>query len=124
MHRARIALFNKRNAYNKVRGLTNKKYRKCNDMETLPFCSTTVHYNLYKKRHSAVVDRIKKAAMSRWSAVREDRAVGSDNLRPDLVLKKIHELLILGITVPFENGTEAFVVARRTNEEKYRELAL
>lgn len=52
--------------------------------------------------------------MGMWCTVSDDRAVGSAILRPDLVLKKNRDLLILDVTVPFENGLEAFAVVRRT----------
>lgn len=73
-----------------------------------------VHSTLYKKSHNAVVQRIKRAVMGMWCTVSDDRAVGSAILRPDLVLKKNRDLLILDVTVPFENGLEAFAVVRRT----------
>lgn len=62
--------------------------------------------------------------MGRWSIVSEDRAVGNGRQRQDLVLKKNRDLLILDITVPFENGADAFDVARKTKEDKYRQLAI
>lgn len=66
-----------------------------------------------------VVERIKKAVMGRWSIISEDQVVRSANVRPDLVLKKNNDILILDITVPFENGLEVLTEARRLKEEKY-----
>lgn len=60
-----------------------------------------------------VVERIKKAAMGRWSLIGEDQVVGSSNVRPDLVLKKNNDILILDITVPFGNGLGALTEARK-----------
>lgn len=50
-------LAHKMNAYNKARGHTNKKCRKCHDLETLPHVLNhcMVLSTLYKKRHNAVV---------------------------------------------------------------------
>lgn len=49
VHRARLGLFNKLNAINKARGHTNKKCRKCTQMETLPHVLNhcMVHSTLY-----------------------------------------------------------------------------
>lgn len=38
----------------------------------------------------------------------EDMAVGGINISPGFVLKKNNYILILNVTVPFENGLEAF----------------
>lgn len=39
-----------------------------------------------------------------------------------MVLKKGNNILILDITVYFENGLNAFVETRRLKEEKYRNI--
>lgn len=82
-----------------------------------------VHSTLYKKRHDAVVNRVKKAAINRWEVMTENQVIGSGNLKPDLVLKKGKEVLILDVTVSFENGLEAFTVARIRKEIKYKGIA-
>lgn len=60
--------------------------------------------------------------MDRWAVLGEDWVMGTENLRPDLVIQKNNEILILDITVPFENGLEAFAEARRIKERKYCNL--
>lgn len=124
VHRARLGLLNKLNAYNHSWGHTNKKCHKCLKEETLPhvlnYCM--YHSTLYKRRHNAVVDRIKKVALGRWNVISEDRTVGGTNHSPDLVLRKGNDILILDIMCPFENGLEAFEQARKEKEDKYAEI--
>lgn len=71
-----------------------------------------------------MVERINKAAMGRWIVIGEDQVVGTTNRRrPDLILKKGNDILILDVTCPFENGLQAFQDARKEKEEKYVEVA-
>lgn len=72
--------------------------------------------------HNAVDVRIKIAATDLWTIISEDRAKGSANLRPDLVLKKNNYILIKDITIPFENGLEALEEARQRKFDKYSDL--
>lgn len=53
----------------------------------------------------------------------EDHVVGTEDLRPDLVVRKGKDLIIFDVMVPFENGLEAFDEARRLKVEKYKNLA-
>lgn len=53
----------------------------------------------------------------------EDQIIGRQNLRPDLIVSKRNDIIIFDITVPLDNGLEAFEVARRAKVEKYKELA-
>ena len=55
------------------------------------------------KRHNDIVERIKRAAMDRWEVIGENQKFGAEDLRPDLVLKKDNDMLILDVTVQFEN---------------------
>lgn len=48
----------------------------------------------------------------------EDRVVGTQNLRPDLVVHKGNDI-IFDITVPFDNGLEAFDSTRKEKTEIY-----
>lgn len=126
IHRARLGLFSNLNAYNHASGHNNKNCRRCPKLETLPHVLNHCmkHSTLYKRRHNAVVERIKKAAMGRWIVIGEDQVVGTtNNRRPDLVLRKGNDIMILDITCPFENGLQAFQDARKEKEDKYAELA-
>lgn len=49
--------------------------------------------------------------------------MGSENLRPDLVVQKGNDIIIFDVTVPFENGFQAFEDDRKNKVEKYRNLA-
>lgn len=53
----------------------------------------------------------------------ENQVVGTQNLRPDLVIQKDRDIIIIDVTVPFENGMVAFDNAREAKETKYNELA-
>lgn len=57
-----------------------------------------------------------------WTIVGEDKVVGSENLRPDLVIRKGKETIIFDVTVPFEDGPQAIESARRKKVEKYKNL--
>ncbi|XP_070385103.1 uncharacterized protein [Dermacentor albipictus] len=49
----------------------------------------------------------------------ENQVVGTTSLKPDLVLARGEEALILDICCPFENRLQAFQDARKAMEEKY-----
>lgn len=72
-----------------------------------------------KRRHNAIVNRIKKACADRWTVLSEDRVVGSENRRPDLVIQKGNDVIIIDVTVPFHNGLDAFQDARNEKIQKY-----
>lgn len=82
-----------------------------------------VHSTLMKKRHDAIIERLNKAAGSRWTIQGENQVVDVGNLRPDLLLKKGNDILIIDVTVPFENGLEALEDARKEKLENYSDLA-
>lgn len=85
--------------------------------------SLMVNSTLYKKRHNAMVGRNKKATSDRWNVESEDQAVGGTRFSPDLVLKKDKDIIFIDMTIPFENGPDAFEVARKAEGEKYDVLA-
>ena len=60
--------------------------------------------------------------MGRWEVIGEDQRLGTENLRPELVLKKENDILIVDITVPLENGLKSFEDARLVKEAKYSNL--
>lgn len=53
----------------------------------------------------------------------EDQVIGKQNLRPDLDFRKGKTLFFFYVTVPFDNGLDAFQEARRIKVDKYKELA-
>lgn len=128
VHRARLSLFNL-NAYNRPSrnkpGPVDKRCRRCGQPETLPHVldHCMAHSTLMKKRHNAIIDRVKKACGDRWTIVSEDRAVGNSNLRPDLVIQKGSDMIVIDVTVPFDNGLEAFEKARQEKIRKYTGIA-
>lgn len=65
---------------------------------------------------------IKKAAANRLAILGEDREIGNQNLRSDLVIQKDNEIIIFDVTVPFDNDLKDFEGARRLKKEKYRQL--
>lgn len=80
----------------------------------------------YRRRHNALVDRIKTAALGRhWKVTAENQRVprADSVLKPDLVIEKDNELLIIDVTCPFENTEAAFTEARTEKEMKYADLA-
>ncbi|KAF6212109.1 hypothetical protein GE061_012629 [Apolygus lucorum] len=73
-----------------------------------------------QNRHNAIVARIKNAAAYRsWEVMGENTSVDGSLLRPDLTLKKGRQILIIDVTVPFENRPEAFAAARDEKMRKY-----
>lgn len=70
------------------------------------------------KRHNLIVNRLKQAAGKRCSIVRENQRVADSTLRPDLLLVKDGHALIIDATVTFENGPEAFNLARKSKNTK------
>lgn len=66
---------------------------------------------------------LKKAAEGWWTVLGENQVVGTQNLRPDRVICKENEIIIIDVTVPFENGLQAFERARNEKLEKYDALA-
>ncbi|XP_054720789.1 uncharacterized protein LOC129230414 [Uloborus diversus] len=123
VHRARLGLV-PLNAYK--HGPNNcKRCRKCGSpLEILPhvICHCRQFSRQWTARHNKVVDRLVKAASERWEVYSENRPLMGSNLRPDIVLRKDDNFLLLDVTVCFDNGQEAFDAARRRKEEKYAPL--
>lgn len=128
VHRARLGLFSLngyRRPIRKKPGPVNKQCRRCKETETRPHVldHCWVHITLYKKRHNAIIKRLKKAIASKWVILVEDRVVGNQNLRLDLVIQNFNQIYIVDVTVPFDNGLKAFDDARLGKMNKYDELA-
>ncbi|EDW88534.1 uncharacterized protein Dyak_GE18776 [Drosophila yakuba] len=130
IHRARLGVLPVNGA---IRwGSGDKRCRVCGyQLESVPhvLCHCMHHSNAMQQRHNAVMDRLAKAGSRlgtprvncRVEGVAEDMAA----LRPDLVWRdeRSRKIVIVDVTVPFENGAEAFDNARGEKEEKYRPLA-
>ncbi|KAG8171174.1 hypothetical protein JTE90_014842 [Oedothorax gibbosus] len=76
-------------------------------------------------RHNEIQDRIVRAIPSRSGTVTVNRRVPDTTLplRPDIVVRRPDgSLLIIDVTVPFEDRVEALVKARRIKINKYQPL--
>ncbi|XP_064462302.1 uncharacterized protein LOC135372762 [Ornithodoros turicata] len=121
IHRARLNLLPVNGA--RVWAGGDKRCRRCgHSNETLPhvLCHCMRQSQALTDRHNKVVQRIKTAAQTRFTVISENKPVGESGLRPDLVLAKGEEAIIIDITCPFDNRKVAFEDARRAKEEKYK----
>lgn len=77
--------------------------------ETLPhvLCHCMTHSAMSQARHNAVVSRLRTAAARDYTVAYENRPVGDTGLRPDLVLVRGEEALVIDVACPFENTPEA-----------------
>lgn len=122
IHRARLNLLPLNGAQPWRRG-SDQRCRRCGfASETLPHVLNHCmrQSQAITQRHNNVVERVKKASAGRFTLVSENAAVGDTQLRPDLVLVRGEEAVVVDVCIPFENRKEALVQARRTKEEKYR----
>ncbi|XP_030406028.1 uncharacterized protein LOC115645479 [Gopherus evgoodei] len=111
-------------------GTRDKRCRKCGyAMETLPhvLCSCKPHARAWQLRHNAIQDRLVKAIAPQLGEKVTNRTVpGTDSpLRPDIVVmdEARKKIILVDVTVPFENRTLAFREARARKLEKYTPLA-
>ncbi|XP_023225130.1 uncharacterized protein LOC111626079 [Centruroides sculpturatus] len=127
IHRARLSVVALRG--HKRFGNEIKKCRRCSyQRETLAhvLCHCPPNFHLITKRHNAVLNRIVAAFRPRDAKVYVNQRIPgfSENCRPDLVV--VHEAsktaTIVDVTVPFENGAEAFQTARDEKLRKYNSL--
>nr|XP_037289623.1 uncharacterized protein LOC119183546 [Rhipicephalus microplus] len=124
IHRARLNLLPLNGTRTWVPA-ADKRCRRCGYREeTLPhvLCHCMRQSRAMTERHNAIVARIKKAALGRFTVIGENQQVGLPGLRPDLVLARGEEALILDVCCPFDNRLQAFQEARRLKEEKYAPL--
>ncbi|XP_035205576.1 uncharacterized protein LOC118180617 [Stegodyphus dumicola] len=97
--------------------------RRCSSTEeTLPHVlNHCMRYSAaYQSRHNAVMDRVHKAAGSRWNLLSANQVFPGTNLRPDLVLCKDRSAIVIDVTISFENRLSAFSSAREDKITKYR----
>lgn len=125
VHRARLGTV-PLNVYRFDRPDSEKRCRRCRGhVETLP--NVLKHCRPYLpaiiRRHNNIVNRIKKTVGNRWKVLRENQPVGMAALRPDFLLRKRNDVMILDVTSPYENGSTSFNDARRLKEDKYGPLA-
>ncbi|KAL1443530.1 hypothetical protein MTO96_045976, partial [Rhipicephalus appendiculatus] len=121
IHRARLNLLPLKGTRTWVPA-ADKRCRRCGyGEETLPhvLCHCMRQSRAMTERHNAIVARLKKAALGRYTVIGENQQVGVPGLRPDLVLARGEEALVLDVCCPFENRMRAFQEARRIKEEKY-----
>ncbi|XP_075732860.1 uncharacterized protein LOC142775381 [Rhipicephalus microplus] len=124
IHRARLNLLPLNGTRTWVPA-ADKRCRRCGyGEETLPhvLCHCMRQSRAMTERHNAIVARLKKAALERFTVIGENQQVGVPGLRPDLVLARGEEALILDVCCPFDNRMQAFQEARRVKEEKYAPL--
>ncbi|XP_043391142.1 uncharacterized protein LOC122463740 [Chelonia mydas] len=111
-------------------GNRDERRRKCGySNETLPhvLCSCEPHSRAGQLHHIATQNRLAKAIAPRLGEVAVNCAIpGTDSpLRPDVVVtdEAQKKIILVDITVPFENRTPALREARARKLEKYAPLA-
>ncbi|KAG8171524.1 hypothetical protein JTE90_012037 [Oedothorax gibbosus] len=126
IHRARLGVL----PLNGTRRFGNqvRKCRRCGFVvESIPHVINhcTSHSATWNLRHNEIQDRIVRAIPSRSGTVTVNRRVPDTTLplRPDIVVRRPDgSLLIIDVTVPFEDRVEALVKARRIKINKYQPL--
>ncbi|XP_076298053.1 uncharacterized protein LOC143217550 [Lasioglossum baleicum] len=130
VHRARLDVLPLNGARRWGEG--DKRCRRCGGaLETLPhvLCHCRPHSAAWQLRHDAVVSRISRACRLPGNLRVNQRVEGLtgdlEALRPDIVVR--HEpsksVVIIDVTVTFENGIEAFEAARLRKIQKYLPIA-
>lgn len=94
--------------------------------ETLPHVFDHCKHALKQKitdRHDKVVQKIKQAASGKWNVLKEEQPVGKNKKRrANLILTNgKEEALIFDVTIPFDNGLDAFNDARAEKIKKYQD---
>jgi Reverse transcriptase (RNA-dependent DNA polymerase) len=121
IHRARLGVL-PLNAYNHIISGSAPQCRRCG--YELESAAHVLGHCLWQMRaitarHDEVVARLKRASLRKFRVLAENRPVDDSALRPDLVLSKGNEALIIDVTVPYENRPEAFTTARQAKIDKY-----
>lgn len=122
VHRARLNLL-PLNGARPWAPATDQRCRRCgHTQETLPhvLCHCMTQSRALTERHNAIVKRVKTASMGRLTVTHENQPVGDTTLRPDLVLARGEEAIVLDVCVPFENRPAALQEARATKIAKYQ----
>ncbi|KAH1166577.1 hypothetical protein KIL84_015749 [Mauremys mutica] len=107
-------------------GNRDKRCRKCSYVnETLPhvLCGCKQHSGAWRHRHNAIQNRLVKAIPPSLGKITVDSAIpGTDSrMRPDIVVTDAEKkkVLLVDVTVSFENQSPAFHEARARKESKY-----
>ncbi|TKR65583.1 hypothetical protein L596_025970 [Steinernema carpocapsae] len=121
IHRARLNL-HRLNATSF--GISDNRCRRCGEKETLPHviqhCKQAM--TLITKRHNAVQDRLVAAIPKKAGrTVTTNVSIPISSNRPDIVVKddQSKEVIIIDVTVPFENGYKALKDAYNRKIAKY-----
>jgi hypothetical protein len=125
IHRARLNLLPLNGARRNIQNNANKSCRRCGyENKTLPHViKHCMRYSqLITRRHTAVVNRVKKAAQGKHTILYENETI-QGNLRRDLVIVKNNKATIIDITISFENRMEVLTEARQRKVNKYDALA-
>ncbi|XP_065311918.1 uncharacterized protein [Dermacentor albipictus] len=126
IHKARLNLLPLNGASAWITG-RDQRCRVCGyDTESLPhvLCHCMARSAMYTARHNNIIARLRTASRNRFAIASENRPVGTTNLRPDLVLVRGEEAIILVVCCPFDNRLEAFAAARATKIAKYEPVRL
>nr|XP_037275942.1 uncharacterized protein LOC119168652 [Rhipicephalus microplus] len=126
VHRARLNLLPLNGARMWGAPDRDQRCRVCGYLrETLPHvvCHCMPRSALYRARHNAIVDRVRTAASREFTVAFENQAVGDTGLRPDLVLVRGEEAIVIDVTCPFENTPDAFENARNAKLAHYEPVA-
>ncbi|GBM93213.1 hypothetical protein AVEN_143156-1 [Araneus ventricosus] len=94
------------------------------DRETLPHVLCHCNGRLYVMtlRHNALVTRVVKAITPKVTIISENRQVQGTNMRPDIIVQFENQILIIDITVTFEDEPDAFHRARERKKVRYNAL--
>ncbi|KAL1415295.1 hypothetical protein MTO96_029566 [Rhipicephalus appendiculatus] len=126
VHRARLNLLPLNGARMWGAPDRDQRCRTCGyERETLPHvvCHCLPRSALYQARHNAIVARLRTAASRDFTVAHDNQVVGDTGLRPDLVLVRGEEAIVLDVTCPFENTPEAFTNARNAKLARYQPVA-
>jgi hypothetical protein len=103
---------------------TDPTCRHCVQPETLPHvvCHCRPHMVQIRERHDSVVKRLTNAI--RFGKITTDRTVEQSNLRlrPDVVVEEDNRVLIIDVTCPFDNDSDALSDAAVAKVLKYQPL--
>lgn len=77
---------------------------------------------LYMARHNNIVERVKKATLNKFEKIAENQVEGSERLRPDLIIRKSNKILIIDVTIPFDNRMKSLENAAKEELDKYEIL--
>ncbi|XP_075723831.1 uncharacterized protein LOC142765911 [Rhipicephalus microplus] len=122
VHRARLNLLPLNGARMWGAPDRDQRCRVCGYLrETLPHvvCHCMPRCALYRARHDAIVNRVRTAASREFTVSFENQAIGDTGLRPNLVLVRGEEAIVIDVTCPFKNTPDGFENARNAKLAHY-----